>query len=59
MSRDIAVVVPDIEIIWVFSQRSGHCHCLLAPVATAEPRWARIPNLHTEVELPGAMILIA
>ena len=59
MSCDIAVIVPDVEIVWVFAERPGHRNGLLAAVASAQARWTGIADLHTEVGLPAAMILIA
>lgn len=41
MSREIAVIVPDVEVIWIFAQRTRHRDGLLAAVAAAESRRGR------------------
>ena len=56
MSRDIAVIVPDVEVIWIFAQRTRHRDGLLAAVAAAEAGGAGIANLHTQIGLATATI---
>ena len=36
VSRDIAVIVPDIEIVGILAQRARHCDGLLTPVTSAK-----------------------
>jgi len=59
VSCDIAVIVPDVKIVWVFAERPGHRNALLAAVASAKARRAGVADLHTEVGLPAATILVA
>lgn len=59
MTRSIAVVVPDIEIIRILADRARHADDLLAVLATAKTGGTGITDLHAEVGLSAAAILIA
>lgn len=59
MSRDIPVLVPDVEIVRIVAERTGHRGDLFAAIAATKTGRAGSPDLHAEVALTAAVVLIA
>ena len=56
MSRDIAVDVFDIEVVWILPERSRHRNGLFAAVAPAKAKWAGVSNLNAKVVLTAVIL---
>src|SRR5690606_22454985 len=59
VSCEIAVVVPYVEVVWIFAERPGYRNDLFAAVAATKSGRTTIANLDAEVALIPTMILVA